>query len=132
MVSSPSPHAPSATRKDLDPVWKALADRTRRAILDRLAKRAATTGEIVEAFPDLCRTGVMKHLGILEAAGLVIVRREGRVRWNHLNPMPIQAIHDRWVAAHVRQTTSALSRLKRHVESKTSRRRQPSKKRSKP
>lgn len=103
--------------RDLDRVWKALSEPIRRDILDRLAERARTTGELVEAFPELCRTGVMKHLDLLESAGLLVVRREGRVRWNQLNPLPIQMIHDRWVAHHLRGTTAALARLKRHVES---------------
>ena len=103
-------------KADEDRVWRALADTTRRAMLDLLAKRAHRTGEVVAHFPELSRTGVMKHLDVLEAAGLVLVRREGRVRWNHLNPMPIQRIHDRWVAKHVRRTAGALSRLKDHLE----------------
>jgi DNA-binding transcriptional ArsR family regulator len=87
-------------------------------MLDHLAKRARTTGEMVERFSELSRTGVMKHLDVLEAAGLVLVRREGRKRWNQLNPMPIRRIHDRWVARHVARTTGSLSRLKDHVETK--------------
>lgn len=102
--------------EDTDPVWRALADPTRRDVLDLLAERAHTTGEVVAAFPELSRTGVMKHLDVLVAAGLVIVRREGRVRWNHLNPLPIRRIHDRWVAKYVAGTAAALSRLKDHVE----------------
>lgn len=104
-----------------DLVWRALADPTRRAILDQLATRARTTGELVERFSELSRTGVMKHLDILENAKLLLVRREGRVRWNHLNATPIQRIHDRWVAKHLQSTAGALSRLKDHVESKTQR-----------
>lgn len=106
-----------------DEVWRALADPTRRALLDALAERAHTTGELVARFPALCRTAVMKHLDVLTAAQLVVVRREGRFRWNHLNPMPIQRIHDRWVARHVRAAAGALSRLKDHVESKAPKRR---------
>ncbi|GJM21311.1 MAG: transcriptional regulator [Planctomycetota bacterium] len=97
-------------------MWKALADPTRRALLDMLAKAPATTGELVDAFDTLSRTGVMKHLDILERAGLLVVTRDGRVRWNHLNPVPIQRLHDRWVSKHVRGTASALLRLKDHVE----------------
>ena len=103
---------------DLDLIWKALADPTRRSILDALAKRALTTGELVTRFPDLCRTGVMKHLDVLVEAELVLVKREGRVRWNKLNPMPIQRIYDRWVSKHVRGMASAMSRLKDQAESK--------------
>jgi len=101
---------------ELDGVWKALSDPTRRAMLDALAGGPRTTGDLVERFGHLSRTGVMKHLDVLVAAGLVLVRREGRLRWNHLNPIPIQRIYDRWVSKHVRGVASALSRLKDHVE----------------
>lgn len=98
-------------------VWRALADPTRRALLDELAVAPCTTGDLVERFDQLCRTAVMKHLGILAAAGLVVVRREGRRRWNYLNPVPIQQVCERWVNRHVRGIASAMSRLKEHVES---------------
>ena len=104
------------TAADASRVWKALADDTRRDILDVLADGPRTTGDLVEAFPDQCRTNVMKHLGILVDANLVVVRREGRVRWNHLNPVPIQRVCDRWVSNHVRHMASALNRLKDHCE----------------
>lgn len=97
-------------------VWKALADATRREILDALTQGPATTGDLVARFPAQCRTNVMKHLEILVEAGLVVIRREGRVRWNYLNPVPIQRVCDRWVSRHVRGTASALSGLKDHVE----------------
>lgn len=103
--------------KNSEQVWKALADGTRRDILDMLAERPQLTGEIVMRFEDrLCRTAVMKHLEILVDANLVIVRREGRSRWNHLNPVPIQRVCDRWVSKHVRRMASSLSRLKDLVE----------------
>ncbi len=76
-----------------------------------------TTGQIVETFPELSRTGVMKHLDVLEAAQLIVVKREGRVRWNTLNPFPIQRIYDRWVSRHIQGISSAASRLKDRVES---------------
>ena len=104
---------------EADQVWKALADRTRRGILDVLAQRPHTTGELVGQFDHLCRTAVMKHLDLLEKANLMMVRRDGKVRWNHLNPVPIQRICDRWISRHVRGTARALSRLKDHVELKT-------------
>jgi DNA-binding transcriptional ArsR family regulator len=106
----------TATARRVDLVWRALADPTRRRVLDELAERPHTTGELVERFPALCRTAVMKHLDVLERAGLLVVKREGRVRWNHLNPMPIQRLYDRWVSKHVRGVASAASRLKDHVE----------------
>ena len=97
-------------------VWKALADRTRRTILDILAERPHTTGELVARVDGLCRTAVMKHLDVLERAHLVLARREGRTRWNHLNPLPIQEVCDRWVGRHVRHLASAAVRLKAVAE----------------
>ena len=107
---------------DPDRVWRALADPTRRAILDELAGSPRTTGELVERFQPLCRTNVMKHLDVLVDAQLVLVRRRGRERWNHLNPVPIQRVCDRWVTRHVRHPASALSRLKDHLERPTRKR----------
>lgn len=80
---------------ELLPVWKALADPTRRRILDLLREGPLSTGDLTERF-DLTRFGIMKHLGILVDAGLIMVRRRGRTRWNHLNPMPIHEISRRW------------------------------------
>jgi DNA-binding transcriptional ArsR family regulator len=98
-------------------VWKALADHSRREILDMLAERPLTTSELVTRFEELlCRTAVMKHMDILVNANLVVVRRQGRQRWNYLNPVPIQRVCDRWVSKHVRKMASALSRLKDFVE----------------
>ena len=99
-----------------DKVWKALADPTRRSILDLLAERPLTTGELVARFDKVCRTNVMKHINILVEANLIIVRREGRNRWNLLNPTPIQSVCDRWVSGHVKRMATTLSRLKEHVE----------------
>jgi DNA-binding transcriptional ArsR family regulator len=80
-------------------VFKALGDRTRRRMLDRLAKRPRTTGELAAAFPRLSRFAVMKHLGVLQKAGLLVVTRDGRRRWNALNPVPLQEVFRRWVGA---------------------------------
>lgn len=104
------------SRKKNDVIWKALADATRREILDVLAERPQTTGELVARFKGHCRTNVMKHLAILVSANLVVVRREGRSRWNYLNPVPIQRVCDRWVSKHVSKMAAAMSRLKDHVE----------------
>ncbi len=101
---------------DTELVWKALADRTRRTILDTLAERPHTTGELVGLFDGLCRTAVMKHLDILERAHLVLTTRDGRARWNHLNPVPIQQVCDRWVGRHVKHLAAAVSRLKAVAE----------------
>src|SRR5205085_2123270 len=81
----------------LDPVWKALADPTRRAILDLLRDRPRMTTEIVESFPHLTRFGVMKHLDVLREAQLVQTRELGRQRVNSLNVVPIRQIYERWV-----------------------------------
>jgi len=77
-------------------VWRALADPTRRAILDLLRERPRTTGELTEAFPT-SRFAVMKHLAVLQKAGLVVVRRRGRERWNHLNGVPLRTAYERWM-----------------------------------
>jgi DNA-binding transcriptional ArsR family regulator len=88
-----------ATGKEdnLDLVWKALSDRTRRAILDFLRDRPRTTTEIVERFPQLTRFGVMKHIEVLRQAQLVNTREDGRQRVNSLNVVPIREIYERWV-----------------------------------
>ena len=106
----------SKSAPENDAIWKAVADSTRREILDALAERPLTTGEITARFDHLCRTNVMKHLDILVNANLVVIRRQGRKRWNYLNPVPIQRVCDRWVSKHVRHLASAMSRLKDHVE----------------
>lgn len=95
-----------------DILFKALADPTRRSMLDLLKKRQRTTGELVEHFPGLSRCGVMKHLEILVDATLVVVRREGRYRWNYLNPAPLQHVLERWLTPLVRQRGGMLGSLK--------------------
>jgi DNA-binding transcriptional ArsR family regulator len=100
-----------------DLVFKALADGRRRAILDLLKDSARTTGELCEHFAgSLDRCTVMQHIGVLEKAGLVLVRREGRVRWNYLNAMPIKEIHDRWLSPYAANAVRMLARLKRDLE----------------
>jgi DNA-binding transcriptional ArsR family regulator len=106
----------AAQAEDLVPVWKALADPTRRQILDLLRDGPMTTGDLADRF-ELTRFGVMKHLGVLVEAGLVTVKRAGRVRWNHLNPMPIHEIYRRWIKPYETAAADRLLRLKRHAES---------------
>ncbi len=101
---------------DLNPVFKALSSEIRRQILDLLHQRPWTTGELCGRFEGLSRFAVMKHLGILERARLVVVRRQGRVRWNHLNAVPIQQIHERWIRPFEARDATLLLGLKRHVE----------------
>lgn len=116
-----SPYRDMNKRTITDGIWRALADSTRRTLLDELAKAPRTTGELVELCPQLCRTAVMKHLDVLEEAGLLFVRREGRVRWNHINAMPIQNVYDRWVSKHVRGIAATAGRLQQHAESAANR-----------
>ena len=97
---------------DLDPVWKALSDPTRRAILDLLRQGPRTTTGIVEAFPHLTRFGVMKHIDVLREAGLVETRDEGRQRVNSLNVVPIRKIYERWVGKFEELWSSHLLRIK--------------------
>ena len=87
----------SRREPDLDPVFKALADPTRREILDLLRAGPRTTSAIVAEFPALTRFGVMKHIDVLRDCGLITVRAEGRERINALNAVPIQQIYERWV-----------------------------------
>lgn len=100
-----------------DAIWKALSDPTRRAILDRLATRERTTGELCDWFSSerrggLARTTVMKHLDVLVDAGLVLIRREGRHRWNLLNPAPLQQVLDAWLSRRTQALARSLNRLR--------------------
>jgi DNA-binding transcriptional ArsR family regulator len=97
--------------EDLDAVWKALADPTRRAILDLLRESPRTTTAIVETFPHLTRFGVMKHLDVLREADLVNTREEGRQRINSLNAVPIRQIYERWVSRYSEFWTDRLLRI---------------------
>jgi DNA-binding transcriptional ArsR family regulator len=99
-----------------DRIFKALSATSRRAILDILKDQPRTTGELCACFPALDRCTVMQHLKVLEAADLVIVSREGRERWNHLNPLPIKQIHDRWIGPHAAKAVELLARLKEDME----------------
>lgn len=95
-------------------IWQALADPTRRALIDRLAGGAKTTSQLCEGLP-MTRFGVMKHLGILERAGLVIARRHGRLRLNHLNPAPLSALHRRWASVRADALADAAFALSAHM-----------------
>lgn len=102
--------------QNTEAVWKALADPTRRQLLDLLKERPRTTGELTAQFPALSRFAVMKHLGLLEEAGLVLVRKEGRQVWHHLNAVPIQLIYERWVRSFSAVWSSSLVSLKQFTE----------------
>lgn len=89
-------------------IWQALADPTRRLLIDRLADGAKTTSQLCEGVP-MSRFGVMKHLGILERAGLVIARRHGRLRFNHLNAAPLHALQARWLSPRAAGLAAAIN-----------------------
>lgn len=101
---------------EMDAVWRALANAVRRRMLDLLAEEPLTTGDLAERFDDLSRFAVMQHLKVLEEADLVIPVRDGRKRYNHLNPVPIQQVYDRWVSRYMQPWTDALTSLKRELE----------------
>lgn len=101
---------------DLDAVFKALANPVRRAICDALKLRPLTTKQLCACFGELDRTTVMMHLRVLEQAGLVVPVRKGRERFNYLDAMPIQAIHERWIGPHAAAAATGLHRLKQGLE----------------
>ena len=105
-----------STDHDLDAVFKALANPVRRRICDELKLRPLTTQQLVDCFSELDRCTVMQHLKVLEGAGLVIPVRKGRERFNYLDAMPIQAIHERWIGPYAAQAAGMLSRLKIELE----------------
>ena len=105
-----------STECDLDAIFRALANPVRRAICDELKLRPLTTKQLCMCFADLDRTTVMMHLRVLERAGLVVPVRKGRERFNHLDALPIQAIHERWIGPHAAHAAAGLSALKKAVE----------------
>ena len=101
---------------DDDLVFKALADPTRRQLLDRLFARDGQTLTELESEVDMTRFGVMKHLRVLEEANLVVTRRSGREKLHFLNPVPIRQIHDRWIDKYTEGRVTALLDLKNQLE----------------
>jgi DNA-binding transcriptional ArsR family regulator len=101
---------------DDDRVFKALADPTRRLLLDRLFERDGRTLTELESELEMTRFGVMKHLRVLEDAGLIVARRSGREKLHFLNPVPIRLIHDRWIDKYTERQVSALVNLKADLE----------------
>jgi uncharacterized protein YndB with AHSA1/START domain len=100
----------------VDIVFKALADPTRRSLLDELFRQDGQTLSMLEARFEISRFGVMKHLKLLEEAGLVVTRRQGREKLHFLNPVPIRLVHDRWVSKYAEPWAAALSGLKSSLE----------------
>jgi uncharacterized protein YndB with AHSA1/START domain len=100
----------------VDDVFRALADPTRRSLLDELYRQDGQTLSALEERLPMTRFGVMKHLKVLEEAGLVVTRRRGREKLHFLNPVPIRLVHDRWVSKYAEPWTAALSGLKQRLE----------------
>src|ERR1700729_2824211 len=100
----------------MDAVFRALADPTRRSLLDELFKEDGQTLSALEQRLDMTRFGVMKHLKVLEEAHLVVVKRRGREKLHFLNAVPIRLIHDRWVSKYAEHFVATLSDLKQELE----------------
>jgi DNA-binding transcriptional ArsR family regulator len=104
-------------RADDDAVFRALADPARRLLLDRLNEDdGQTLGSLCAALPEMTRFGVMKHLGVLEAAHLVTTRKVGREKLHYLNPVPIREVHDRWISKYAEPWVAAMTDLKHELE----------------
>ena len=97
-------------------VFKAMANRDRRAILDELREAPRTTGELATEIDHLDRTTVMQHLKVLEKAGLVVTQKRGRERWNYLDISPIQRVYNRWIKDYAAPAADGLERLKSQLE----------------
>ena len=106
----------SGDEDELEPVFKALADPTRRFLLDLLFEREGRTLSELEAEVDMTRFGVMKHLKVLEDAGLVVTTKKGREKLHFLNPVPIRLVHDRWIDKYTERRVTALVELKNELE----------------
>ena len=100
----------------MDQVFRALADPTRRGLLDELFREDGQTLSALEGRLPMTRFGVMKHLRVLEEAGLVVSRRSGREKLHYLNPVPIRLIHDRWIDKYTEHRVAALADLKNRLE----------------
>jgi uncharacterized protein YndB with AHSA1/START domain len=99
------------------PAFRALADPSRRLLLDQLYERdGQTLGELSAHLPEMTRFGVMRHLDVLESAGLITTRKAGREKRHFLNPVPIRQIHDRWISKYAAPVVGAMSALKGHLE----------------
>ena len=105
---------------DDDDVFKALADGGRRQLLDALfARDGQTLGELCDVLPAITRFGVMKHLAVLEGAGLVVTEKVGRAKLHYLNPVPIREIQERWISKYAEPTVAAMVGLRRQLETPT-------------
>jgi DNA-binding transcriptional ArsR family regulator len=102
----------------MDGVFRALADPTRRRLLDELFREGGQTLSALERRLPMTRFGVMKHLRVLEDAGLVVTKRRGREKLHFLNPVPIRLVHDRWVSKYAEPWAATLSQIKHTLEDK--------------
>ena len=105
-----------SSEDELDRIFKALTNPVRRRICDELKLRPLTTSQVCASLPELDRCTVMQHLRVLERAGLVVAVRKGRKRFNYLDAMPIQAIHERWIGPHAAHAAAGLHRLQHALE----------------
>ena len=115
-MTTRSPILKAVTGEDLDAVFRALADPTRRYLLDLLYARDGRSLTDLESALTMSRFGVMKHLKVLEEAGLVVTRKVGREKLHYLNPIPIGLIHDRWIDKYADRPVTALIDLKKELE----------------
>lgn len=105
-----------SNEEDLDLLFKALGHQLRRRLMDLLTRGPRTTGALCEAMTGVDRCTVMLHLGVLEKAGLIVVERRGRERWNHLDAMPIHDLQERWVGPYAAHAVAMLGRLRSITE----------------
>ncbi|MHA7774771.1 ArsR/SmtB family transcription factor [Roseibium sp. M-1] len=105
-----------STEDHYDALFKALGHSVRRQMLDLLKDGPKTTGHLCECLPQIDRCTVMQHLSVLEKAGLIVVERRGRERWNHLDALPIHEVHERWIGPYAAHAVQMLANLKRNVE----------------
>ncbi len=104
---------------DTGSIWKALADPTRRKLMDLVRESPKTTGQLVEIFESIGRCAVMKHLSILKKSSLIIPKKEGKLRWNYINAIPLQELYERWVKKYEAQWASNILQLKELTEYKS-------------
>lgn len=116
LVAAPASAQTQGHRPDADTFWKAFANPWRRQILDELGTGPKTTGELADAMPQVSRFAVMQHLGVLTDAGVVLVERRGRHRYNHVNAAALRGFYERWVSRYADAAASELTALQRHLE----------------
>lgn len=108
-----------STEDKHDALFKALGHRVRRQMLDLLKDAPQTTGTLCDTLPEIDRCTVMQHLKVLEKAGLVVVERRGRERWNHLDALPIHDIQKRWIGPYAAHAVTMLAQLKDTLDEET-------------